>query len=122
MDLTDSHLTHHLTTYLKSNPNLRDLDLSWNKFTPPTLINFLLYLRLINQVEHLNMSWNSLHVKQDFQLKQALGSLVQYSSNLMHLDVSHTMLRGNAVMIVVKQMSRSLTLMAVHLSGNSITT
>lgn len=123
MDLTDTHLSHHITTYLKSNPNLRDLDLSWNKFTPPSLIKFLVYLRTINQVEHLNISWNSLHVqKRDGELKQALGALVQYSSNLMHLDVSNMMLRGNAVMTIVKQMQKSLTLMAVHLSGNIITT
>ena len=54
-------------------------------------------------------------------LNIVIKDLLLNSSNLIHLDLSNTMLKGSSVMTLVQCLKKSLTLMSLHLTGNTVT-
>lgn len=99
---------------------LKELDLSWNKFTTQHLSKLFNFLQTENKLVSLNVSWNSLLAKTDIEGSLIIDSLNEFlkrTSKLQHIDLSNTFLSEKAMYYVIKRLAKSTTIQSIHFSG-----
>lgn len=93
-------------------PCLREIDLSWNRFTPAQMTTLFASLRYNYYVENLNLAFNPFPAED--KLKD-FGSWLRKNETLQHLDISGCLQTAAQVRRVVKKIKKSPSILAVHM-------
>ena len=96
---------------------LTSLDLSWNRFSAQQVKDLLESLTHNMVLENLNLAMTAI------KATQKLTSLIQFirqNKRLLHLNVSGMLQTEEQVRHLIKSVSKSETLLALHLSHTQI--
>lgn len=98
---------------------LLELDLSWNSITTEASIQFFRKLARNKYLKSVDYSWNKL-ASPGNEVALAVGEVIATHGNLMHLNLSYTMMNDSDTTHLVNPMQTSRSLCSLHLTGNSI--
>lgn len=83
---------------------LKELDLSYNKFTCKGTSLICKHLKGNNNIEHLNLAFNLVDPADPLT---ALGNFLRANQHLMHLNLSGVLQTSEQVIRVIKKMKKS---------------
>jgi Ran GTPase-activating protein (RanGAP) involved in mRNA processing and transport len=107
--------------FVKQNFGLQRLGLSWSKVRWKDLEGLVRRIKGIKHLQYLDVSGIPFEGAYAMQLAEGVKNHVVYNSSLVHLDLSWWFLDSDEIDVLVQGIKRSKSLLAVHLSGNSMT-
>ena len=106
-----------LCSLINSPSALTNLDLSWNRFTAQQVKDLLESLGQNVVLESLNLAMTAIKASQKVT---ALMQFIRQNKRLLHLNVSGVLQTEEQVRLLIKSISKSETLLALHLSHTQI--
>ena len=105
---------------LKISTDIVELDISWNNLISNQLFKVFQSLEDNKSILELDISCNSMP-KSDIMSFKPISNFLQSNSQIMHLDFSWMNLGVELVYLLCKTVSKSESVLSLHLSGNEWT-
>jgi Ran GTPase-activating protein (RanGAP) involved in mRNA processing and transport len=110
----------HLANFVLANFSLKKINLSWSEIISEDLLMFLNKIRNIKHIQEIDISAVPIEGHYTKNVLESLKTLIIGNPSLIHLNVSSCNLLDDQLDILIEGVSKSKSLVAVHLSGNFI--